>query len=405
MARRRLEVGEIGRISAKQQADGKWVARCRVRIQDGTIKYAQGTHTARGEAERICRQDAEDKANEGNNEITRNSKLNTLIDSWWEAEEVRAGNGQITTATLNAYGRTAGMVREGIGDTLLIRECTATRLGKFIRDRAGGHYTVHRDLKRILSAVFDHAMALDVVTHNPARAVPGPVVKRKETTVLDADEVMRLRQLVRDYDDGGSNRVDESTGKRKGGRPRERYLADLVDIMLATGTRIGEVLALRWEDIDLGADPVTVEITGTVKTRKADPAAGISYLYRQDHPKSRKSRRIITLPKFAADILLRLHVEAGTSPYVFATTAGTLRSPHNVRNALRKACGTDFEGLTPHTLRRTVATIVEATAGVRTASRLLGHSEVGTTERAYIRRADKAPDTSGILGDLVVPLR
>jgi integrase len=41
------------------------------------------------------------------------------------------------------------------------------------------------------------------------------------------------------------------------GKPGPRHtgdLADIVDLMLATGARIGEILAVRWEDADLGAE-------------------------------------------------------------------------------------------------------------------------------------------------------
>ncbi len=41
-------------------------------------------------------------------------------------------------------------------------------------------------------------------------------------------------------------------------------MADIIDLMLGTGSRIGEILALRWRDVDL--DAARVRITGTIKT-------------------------------------------------------------------------------------------------------------------------------------------
>ena len=425
--RERLAAGEVGSISITQK-NGKTIARCRACTQDGDIKFVQvtihkDTKAAVSQARKQCHENALEKAKlnatEGN--VTRESKLNALIDEWEQGEWVRVKNGEITEATLAAYLRTADFIRHGkpgaknsgrrgeaIGAKLKLRECTTQRLQNYVLETAGPHYTVHRDLTRILKAVFNRGLELGVVEHNPAAHIRHPHVPKKNTTALTPDEVMELRQLLRDYENGGSNRIDPETGKRKGGRPRERYLADLVDIMLATGTRIGEVLALRWEDIDLTVDPsmhtADVEITGTAKTREADPEAGISYLYRQDHPKTARSHRIITVPKFAVDILLRLQVQAGDSPFVFTTREGTMRAPNNVRKALRKACGTDFEGLTPHTLRRTVATIVAEKHGIEAASRLLGHADISITDRAYIRPGLRAPDVSSVLEGLGVPL-
>lgn len=414
MARRPLQIGEIGNISVTQK-DGKTVARCRVRAQDGTIKFAQATvpkmtKTATREATALCRQDAEEKAsnNSTDGDITKESPLNVLLSEWWEGEKIRAANGDITESTLDAYRRSADTIRETIGGTLKLRECTTPRLQRFVLETSGKHYTVHKQLKRILVAVFDRGLELGVVEHNPASYIRRPPVPKTDTTALTEDEVMRLRQRVREYDNGGSNHVDPETGKHAPGRPRARYLADLVDVMLATGTRIGEALALRWQDIDFTSHPTmetaAVEVSGTVKTRKAEKATGKSYLWRQPFPKTKRSHRIITVPRFAVDVLLRRQAEADGSLYVFATSAGTLRSPANVRTALRKACGTDFEGVTPHTLRRTVATLVAGEHGIETASRLLGHADISITDRAYNRPGTRAPDTSVVLGGLGVPL-
>lgn len=51
------------------------------------------------------------------------------------------------------------------------------------------------------------------------------------------------------------------------GKPGPRHtgdLADIIDLMLATGARIGEILALRWEDLDLAAERPTLTSCGTL---------------------------------------------------------------------------------------------------------------------------------------------
>jgi integrase len=53
--------------------------------------------------------------------------------------------------------------------------------------------------------------------------------------------------------ESGSGRLPASRGPRHNGD-----LVDIVDLLFATSARIGEILALRWEDVDLAADHPTL---------------------------------------------------------------------------------------------------------------------------------------------------
>src|SRR4029453_10045235 len=74
-------------------------------------------------------------------------------------------------------------------------------------------------------------------------------------------------------------------------------MADIVDLMLATGCRIGEILALRWSDLDLDGDLPTLTVSGTIKTETGKGT------YRKSTPKADASPRTIVLPRFAAELL------------------------------------------------------------------------------------------------------
>jgi integrase len=75
--------------------------------------------------------------------------------------------------------------------------------------------------------------------------------------------------------------------------------------MLAVGCRIGEMLALRWSDLDLGGERPILTVSGTIKTE-----TGMG-TYRKATPKSGASRRTVVLPRFAAE-LLRVRREFAT---------------------------------------------------------------------------------------------
>jgi integrase len=76
-------------------------------------------------------------------------------------------------------------------------------------------------------------------------------------------------------------------------------MADIIDLMLATGARIGEILAVRWVDVALDAARPTLTINGTIKT---EPGRGT---YRKPSPKSDASVRTVVLPDFSIAVLRR----------------------------------------------------------------------------------------------------
>jgi integrase len=108
------------------------------------------------------------------------------------------------------------------------------------------------------------------------------------------------------------------------GKPGPRHtgdLADIVDLMLATGARIGEILALRREDLDLAAACPTLTICGTLVQIKGQG------VFRQAWTKSDAGYRMIVLPRFAVGMLLARKLVAADNPHdaIFASRRCTCR--------------------------------------------------------------------------------
>lgn len=87
----------------------------------------------------------------------------------------------------------------------------------------------------MLNGMFKLAVRHDAIRLNPVRDVHLPSKPKKPVEALTVDEVGALRKGLRKWQDG--------TGYR--GPLRGSELLDAVDVMLGTGLRISEVLALR----------------------------------------------------------------------------------------------------------------------------------------------------------------
>ena len=148
--------------------------------------------------------------------------------------------------------------------------------------------------------------------------------------------------------------------------------------MAGTGVRINEARSLRWEDVDL--DGRTVYINGT---------------------KSKASKRSLTLPDWLLARFKRRADECGTDGLVFPSPHH-LNEPErrwdssNSAKAVARVIHANFEWATPHTLRRTVATLLDQ-AGVPIAriADQLGHSDPAMTATFYLGR-DPGGDKSSV---------
>lgn len=112
---------------------------------------------------------------------------------------------------------------------------------------------------------------------------------RRIVRALEAEQLEGVRSAIRQW----QQPIPGKPGPRHTGD-----LTDVVDLMLATGARIGEILAVRWEDADLGAEHPTVTICGTIVYLKGKG------FFRQERTKSDAGYRTVILPRFAVGMLL-----------------------------------------------------------------------------------------------------
>ncbi|TCB87728.1 site-specific integrase [Micromonospora zingiberis] len=382
MARPELPIGTSGKIRTERLGPGRFRARARFRDYDGVTRDIEVTDTTGPAAVRALKVKLRDRSTPNDDEITRETRISRLADLW--IEEITAEE-RITSQTIHRYQtsvRTA--ILPALGN-LRIREASVGRLDRFLRDIAKDRPSAAKGVKVVLSQMFALAVRHGAIPTNPVRDT-GRLRKPRRTVVALTDEHLQaVRTAIRDW----QQPVPGKPGPRHTGD-----LADIVDLMLATGARIGEILALRWEDLDLAVERPTLTICGTLVYVKGQG------IFRQPWTKSDAGYRMLVLPRFAVGMLLARKLMAADNPHdaIFASRRGTWLSPNNVRRQWRQArADTDLDWVTPHTFRKTVATLIKEETDTKSAAAQLGHSSEEVTTTYYIAKPVQAPDVSDVL--------
>ncbi|MCM3662272.1 site-specific integrase [Georgenia satyanarayanai] len=183
------------------------------------------------------------------------------------------------------------------------------------------------------------------------------------------------------------------------GPPPDGQLDQIIEVMLGTSARIGEVLAIRKCDVDVTVSPATVRFSGTIVSPTGKPT------HRQPHPKTAKSARTVAVPSFTAEVLRERLVaiaDEDAEHLIFFSRNHTPLTTNNVRRRLRAILDeAGISGVTPHSFRRTVATVIDRASGADLAAEMLGHTSSQITKEHYIEPDEKVnPVTAEILESL-----
>lgn len=147
------------------------------------------------------------------------------------------------------------------------------------------------------------------------------------------------------------------------------------------GLRLGELLALTWDDIDLASDPPTMTVRHTLLEQRGT-VGGLG-------PTKGGTVDVIALHPAAMTILLSRRRASDLGPFVFATRTGRPVTQANFRRALRDLVrGTDLAWVHPHAFRKSLATKADAQLNLDAARDLLRHKDNAVTRRHYVQRAD-----------------
>lgn len=387
MAGEPIPIGSWGRISVEDRSETKesgetkvrWTARCRVRDKDGVLRPVarSGSSARSAEQELLAHLRERVGANGGGADgITPKTPMPDLIDLWLEDAEVRG----LSTSTMRIYRSSARLYLKPYTRNWTVGDATSGRVDRLIKDHIARGLD-SKALRKHLNQIFDLAVRHDALPANPVDAAAR--VRRKKVrirTVGDSAQVAEIRALIRRWE----------TAKRPGPRPTAD-LFDFVMLLVVTGARPGELLAARWDDVNLLAKRPYLEVTGTIKQEK-----GLG-IYRQDFPKSETSERRVELPPTVVALLLDRKVaqEDNTIGAVFPSRVGTWQSYSQMRRRWTSAvAGSKYDWVTFKTFRKTIATLLAEEYGVKVAQDQLGHASQATTETFYIATRSEAPQVA-----------
>jgi integrase len=372
-----LPVGTAGEVRVHRIRHG-FRARCKVRDYDGKIReverYGPSVSTAKARLREAMRD--RHKA-ETDAEIMSDTKLADVVRIWLVDLHAEVAAGEKSPGTRELYETSAHRIIEGMG-SLRVREATVGRIDRFLAAIATNHGPMSaKRAKTVLTGVLGLAARYDAIKTNPVRDTARIKYGQKKTaSALDLSQVYDLRvKLAADH------------------KACDWDLLDFVDIMLATGKRIGETCAITWDALDLSAG--TVEIRGTVIRVKGKG------LWIKPKPKSRAGYRTLRLPSWAVDMLgcRKEHAVPNQWGAVFTSPLGLLRDPSNTQADLRDVLQRiGYPWVTSHMFRKTTATLLDdAGLTARKIADQLGQAQVSVTQDYYLGRKIASDDAARVL--------
>jgi integrase len=224
-------------------------------------------------------------------------------------------------------------------------------------------------LHRVLHKALADAESWDLVDRNVASRAHPPRVREVPPEVLDLSQVVRLLDAA-----------------------REDPFGAMFILAVTTGVRQGELLGLRWSDLDLNPGGVA-SIRRTVQRAEEGRTVGA--------PKTEQSRRTVEIVGVAREALLAHRRQqailrlawGGEWPdpdLVFTDERGTALNPARVSRRFRAfMAGLGMDTIPFKNLRHTFATLhLDTGVSDKTLSEAMGHSRASTTN-AFYRRVDR----------------
>ncbi|WP_078616907.1 tyrosine-type recombinase/integrase [Streptomyces sp. 351MFTsu5.1] len=335
-----------------QRKDGRWEGAVYVLTTSGVRKRVRVYGATRAEAHKKLT-GAKAKNDQGIPAADKSWKLSSYLD-YWLAEVVKPNRRPATYAQCETIVRL--YLKPGLGNQP-INKLSVPVLQRFVNQLLAEGHSISKVhvVRKVLSAALTRAEREEITTRNPARLIELPTLNSREVEPWSITEATQFLAVAR------SHRL---------------YAAFL--LLMLYGLRRGEVLGLRWQDIDTAKNVLHI--------RQQLQRVGRELL--QGPVKTQAGRRDLPLVGLAQAAIREYEGAQPKSPdhdLVFTTNIGTPIEPRNFVLSFQRLCKRNgIRIIKLHALRHTAATLLkDLGVPAREAQLILGHSHVSVTQQVY----------------------
>lgn len=344
-----------------KRKDGRWEARyIKGHRPDGGIRYGycygRTYHEAKG---KVTQAKAAVMNHQPLLEKSRRKRFGVYCDEWLHLKRSSVKESTFNKYEINLEKHIKPRLGEYFSD--ILSEMMIEQFGyELLHEEMLSAKTV-RDILSMLHSILEYAERQNPLME-PIRIVY-PKENPREMRVLSCDEQKRFTEYL-------LKNMDEC---RFG-----------VLLALLTGLRIGEVCALKWENISTQNRTILVKQT-MQRMKNTDSTGKHKTRIVLSTPKSNTSARVIPLSNYTAGLCERWQVR-DPEAYILTGEAEKYLEPRTLQNRMKrytKDCG--LEGVHFHTLRHSFATrCVEVGFELKSLSEILGHSSTKITLECYV---------------------
>ena len=344
-----------------KRKDGRWEGRYKKGYdQMGKIRYGYCYgHSYREVKEKIVLLRSEGLSCSAENTLKGKTTFGTYCEQWLHMKQK-----SLKKSTIAKYRFVLEKhIQPALGNTT-VEAITSEVLEAFSYDLLYQKRLAAKTVRDILTVVHEILGFIRKDSDNalPAIAISYPKVERTELRVLSGKEQQQLTDYLLDHTD--------------------RYKFAVL-LSLLTGLRIGEICGLRWKDISLKTNVLTV--THTVqRIKNPDPVSVPRTVLTFGTPKTPTSKRTIPFTDGLAE-LFRMFYQGSPNTFVLTGTEHFME-PRALQRKLKKYTRElGMQDVHFHTLRHTFATrCVELGCDIKTLSELLGHANITITMNRYV---------------------